>query len=104
MRVSSEATETATHLLPGASFIEKDGTWVNEDGRIQRVRRAYRPRKGTKDDLAIVAALASGGLTDQARSVFDGLAANHKKFLGVHWDDLGESGLLPAQQTAGAAV
>ena len=102
--VESDVTKLATHLLPGASFIEKDGTWVNEDGRIQRVKRAYRARKGTKDDLAIVATLSGGRLAAEARSVFDGLGANHKKFLGVHWDDLGPLGALPAPATAGAAV
>jgi NADH-quinone oxidoreductase subunit G len=100
----SSTTALATHLLPGASFIEREGTWVNEDGRIQRVKRAYRPRKGTLDDLAAIATLSGGRLAAEARAVFDGLGAEYKQFLGVHWDDLGPTGALAAPATAGAAV
>jgi NADH-quinone oxidoreductase subunit G len=99
-----QAAAEATHLLPGASFIERDGSWVNEDGRIQRVRRAYRPRKGTRDDLAVVAALSGDRLPTEARAIFDGLGATHKRFLGVGFDDLGEYGVLPAAESKGAAV
>jgi NADH-quinone oxidoreductase subunit G len=101
---ANDAVALATHVLPGTSFIEKDGTWVNEDGRVQRVRRAYRTRKGSHDDLAVFAALSGGRLPTDARATFDGLGAHHKVFLGLHWDDLGARGLLPAPATAGAAV
>ncbi|HYC78589.1 MAG TPA: 2Fe-2S iron-sulfur cluster-binding protein, partial [Planctomycetota bacterium] len=46
---ASPAADLATHLLPGASFIEREGTWINEQGRVQRFRRAYRARKGTRE-------------------------------------------------------
>src|SRR5690606_28657232 len=42
--------ELADVVLPGASFLEKDGTFVNSDRRIQRVRKAIEPREGTLTD------------------------------------------------------
>ncbi len=33
----------AAYLFPAASPFEKEGTWVNEDGRLQRVRSAAKP-------------------------------------------------------------
>ena len=44
--------ETAKHahvFLPGASFLEKDGTFTNAERRISRVRRAMPPLAGKAD-------------------------------------------------------
>lgn len=53
--------ETAKHadlVLPGATFLEKDGTFVNSDRRIQRVRRVVPPLKGCLPDGDIVQEVA----------------------------------------------
>jgi len=42
--------ELADVVLPGTTFLEKDGTFVNSDRRIQRVRKAIEPREGTLSD------------------------------------------------------
>ena len=50
-------TETAkfAHLvLPGASFLEKDGTFTNLERRIQRIRRAVEPPHGILPDWRVV--------------------------------------------------
>lgn len=44
--------ETASYahvFLPGATFLEKDGTFTNAERRIQRVRRVMSPRNGLAD-------------------------------------------------------
>ncbi|MDP1671282.1 MAG: molybdopterin-dependent oxidoreductase, partial [Alphaproteobacteria bacterium] len=44
--------ETASYahvFLPGASFLEKDGTFTNAERRISRVRRATKPLAGMAD-------------------------------------------------------
>jgi formate dehydrogenase major subunit len=50
--------EFAHVVLPGTTFLEKDGTFVNSDRRIQRVRRAIDPLPGTMVDGDIVNAIA----------------------------------------------
>ena len=39
----SETGELAHVILPGVSFVEKDGTFTNTERRVQRVRRALKP-------------------------------------------------------------
>ncbi|MCK6440321.1 MAG: molybdopterin-dependent oxidoreductase, partial [Planctomycetes bacterium] len=53
-----ETAKYADVILPGVSFLEKDGTFVNSDRRIQRVRQAISARKGTMVDGDIVNAVA----------------------------------------------
>ena len=54
-------TETAkafgTVFLPVASSFEKEGTFMNGERRIQRVRAAIPPREGVKTDLAVACLL-----------------------------------------------
>jgi NADH-quinone oxidoreductase subunit G len=105
--VAANATPTsamATHLLPAASYIEREGSWVNEDGRIQRFRRAYRARSGTREDLALLAALAHGRVPDRAPVLFDALGAVHRRFAGISWDDVGPAGIVPSRDARGVAV
>jgi len=45
-------------VLPAASFAEKDGTYTNAEGRVQRLNRALPPREGTKTDAEIFCAVA----------------------------------------------
>ena len=41
--LESELTAVANVVLPGCSFVEKDGTFTNCDGRVQRIRGAVEP-------------------------------------------------------------
>jgi len=45
-------------ILPGAAYTEKDGTWVNTEGRVQRGRRAVFPPGEAREDWRIVRALS----------------------------------------------
>lgn len=45
-------------ILPGAAYTEKDGTYVNLEGRVQQARRAIFPPGEAKDDWAILRALS----------------------------------------------
>ncbi len=45
-------------ILPGAAYTEKDGTYVNTEGRVQRGRRAVDPPGDAREDWAIVRALS----------------------------------------------
>ncbi|MCM8730179.1 NADH-quinone oxidoreductase subunit NuoG [Hephaestia sp. GCM10023244] len=45
-------------VLPGASYAEKAGTWVNLEGRVQRGERAVFPPGDARDDWTILRALS----------------------------------------------
>jgi NADH-quinone oxidoreductase subunit G len=45
-------------VLPGAAYTEKDGLYVNIEGRVQRARRATFPPGEAKEDWAILRALS----------------------------------------------
>ena len=45
-------------VLPGAAYTEKEGTYVNFEGRVQRAERAAFPPGEAKEDWAILRALS----------------------------------------------
>ena len=50
----SETAKLADVVLPGTTFLEKDGTFTNTERRVQRVNKAAEPLPGTKPDGVIV--------------------------------------------------
>lgn len=84
-------TETArafgTVFLPAASPFEKEGTFMNGERRVQRVRRVVPPRGESRTDLAILGGLAerlgagrhfrhadAAAVWDEARQVWPAIA------------------------------
>lgn len=53
-----EGAYYADLILPAASYIEKNGTYVNTDGRVQRTRPALSPPGFAKEDWMILRALS----------------------------------------------
>ena len=68
-------TETARYadvILPGASFAEKDGTYVNTERRIQLAKKAVDPPGDARGDLEIVIDLSNRiGLPTNFRNAAD---------------------------------
>lgn len=54
----TETAELAHVVLPGASFVEKDGTVTSTERRVQRIRRAVPPAGSARSDLDILLDLA----------------------------------------------
>lgn len=50
----SETAELAHVVLPGASFMEKDGTFTSTERRVQRIRKAIEPVGNSKADWEIL--------------------------------------------------
>ncbi len=50
--------KVADVVLPGAAYTEKDGTYVNTEGRVQRGRRAAFPLGEAREDWKIIRALS----------------------------------------------
>jgi len=97
--------EFAHVVLPGTTFLEKDGTFVNSDRRIQRVRRAIDPLPGTMVDGEIVNTIArrmgvdlgaddGPGTPLNPGKVMDELARLSPKWRGVSYDRIEEHGYL----------
>ncbi len=54
----TRTAEYAHVILPAASFAEKEGTFVNSERRVQRVRKAIEPIGNCKTDLQILCELS----------------------------------------------
>ncbi len=57
--LNETARRFATVFLPAAASFEKDGTFMNSERRVQRVRKAVDPPPGAKPDWLIVCELAA---------------------------------------------
>jgi NADH-quinone oxidoreductase subunit G len=77
-------------VLPGATYAEKSGTWVNLEGRVQRGERAVFPPGDAREDWSIFRALS-----DRLGTVlpFDSLAGL-REHMGQHVPQLARLGLL----------
>src|SRR5207244_2751498 len=85
-------------VLPGTSYLERDGTYVNLEGRIQRLRRAVIPP--APDELAWLSRLAERfgvEVSPYPSAVFEEVAAI--AFGGIPFGEVGERAALP--RTAG---
>ncbi len=83
-------------VLPATAALERDGTMLNLEGRLQRTRRAVTPP--VPDELAWVAHLAARfgvSLSPHAPVVFDELSEH--VFAGVETAALGGAAPLPAR-------
>jgi len=58
MFMNETAREFAHVFLPAASSYEKDGTFMNGERRVQRIRKAVTPRGNSKSDWEIICELA----------------------------------------------
>lgn len=50
--------KVADVILPGCAYTEKDGTWVNTEGRVQKATAASQPPGDAKEDWSIIRALS----------------------------------------------
>jgi NADH dehydrogenase/NADH:ubiquinone oxidoreductase subunit G len=81
-------------VLPATSYLERDGTTVNLEGRLQRQRRSVPPP--CPDELAWIAKLAERldvELSPYTSVVFDEVA--QKCFGGITFGEIGEYAELP---------
>jgi NADH-quinone oxidoreductase subunit G len=53
-----DGAHRADIVLPGAAYTEKDATYVNTEGRVQRTKRAVFPPGEAKEDWAVIRALS----------------------------------------------
>jgi formate dehydrogenase major subunit len=91
----NETANYAHVFLPGSTFLEKDGTFINAERRIQRVRKVMTPRNGFADwEVTIMLGKAMGYEMkyDHPSEIMDEIAALTPTFAGVSYDMLEELG------------
>ncbi|WP_341580887.1 formate dehydrogenase subunit alpha [Marinobacter metalliresistant] len=92
--------ETAKHahvLLPGATFLEKNGTFTNAERRINRVRKVMAPVAGMEDwEVTMALSNALGYPMDYKHpsEIMDEIARLTPTFAGVSYDKLEKLGSI----------
>ena len=101
----NETARFAHVFLPGTSFLEKDGTFINAERRINRVRPVMGSQTGM-DEWQVTEALAQALGYDMkynsAAEIMDEIARLTPTFAGVSFDMLDEGGSVqwPCNDTA----
>jgi len=94
-------SETADVTLPGRLHSEKDATYTNKAGRVQRVNTAIRAFHKTRPDWMILCGLMElldvDNKADSAEAVFQELSEIEKAFQGLQWESIGSDGINAAQ-------
>ncbi len=103
----NETTELAAVLLPTVSFTEKDGSFVNRQGRVQRIFPILRKGYPCRRDLDVLADLAGTFEADwprtDAAAVFREMAEALPQLAGLDYGTIGKLGAL-AKDVATAAL
>jgi len=94
----TDTAEYADVVLPAASFAEKEGTFVNTERRVQRVRKAISAPGEARSDLATLSELGQklglkGFEFDGASEVMKEIAGLNPKWKGITYERLDEGGL-----------
>ncbi len=92
----TETCKYATVVLPGATFLEKSGTYTNAERRIQKVQKVVEPLEGTKADGQIIVDIMNRMGYEQAPYEADTMLEEISQivpfFAGVKWNELGDNG------------
>jgi NADH-quinone oxidoreductase subunit G len=90
------AASFAHWALPTAAYLEKDGTFVNEKGRVQRIGVAFPPLPDSREDFRVLLDLARRMKHElpyrNPAEAFLGLAKSAKAFSGLSYEAIGSQG------------
>jgi predicted molibdopterin-dependent oxidoreductase YjgC len=89
----TETTAYADVVLPASSFVEVDGTYTNNAGNVQRVRKAIDSLHQSKPDWMITTLIARElgidfGYDFSASMIFKGIADNVPAYTGLRYPSL----------------
>ena len=93
----NETAKYAHVFLPGASFLEKDGTFTNAERRIGRVRKVMSPLAGYGDwegTQLLANALGQNWAYTHPSEIMDEIAKTTPSFAGVSFKKLDELGSI----------
>ncbi len=94
----TETARLADVVLPAAAFAEKEGTFVNSDRRVLRVRKAVEPPGEAREDLVILQEIARRmgrpiGSYESASEVFDEIAHVAPILAGIDYSRIEAAGI-----------
>jgi NADH-quinone oxidoreductase subunit G len=105
---ANRTSGVAHWVLPAAAWVERDGTYTNFEGRVQRFRPAVEPLGQALAEWDIVgrilAALGAAPTATRAEHWFRQLAAAVPAFAGLSYQGLGDTGRLVAGAPAATRV
>jgi formate dehydrogenase major subunit len=93
----NETAKYAHVFLPGASFLEKDGTFINAERRCSRVRKVMEPRAGFQDwEVTVLLSNALGYPMHyhHPSEIMDEIARLTPTFAGISFDKLDRLGSI----------
>jgi predicted molibdopterin-dependent oxidoreductase YjgC len=83
-------------LLPSTTFAEKDGTFTNHAGRVQRIWKALEPPADWLSDGEIFTRLANAfGSTHEhfdLATIWQSIARERPRFNQISFDQIGDTG------------
>lgn len=107
----TETAKLAHVVLPSASFAEKDGTFVNTERRVQRVRKAVEAPGEAREDWRIIAEISTrmGYKMDynSPEEIFEEIRKVTPQYGGITYGRLGLSGIqwpCPSPDHAGTPI
>ena len=94
----NETAAKADVVLPAASFAEKNGTFVNTERRVQRVRRVIDPPGEAKPDWWIISAIANemghdGFAYNSAEEIFNEMTSLTPSYAGITYERLDQESI-----------
>lgn len=94
----NDTARRAHIVLPAAVYAEKEGTFTNFQGRVQRIFRALTPKSEARPDWAVLADIAHGAGLEwtytSPEEIFKEMSAKIKAFQGMTYETLGKQGAL----------
>lgn len=94
----NETTPYADVILPASSFAEKDGTFVNSDRRVLRVRKAVEMPGEAEEDWKIIVKIAEKmgyhiGKYQNAKEIFEEIAKATPIMAGITYERIEQHGI-----------
>jgi NADH-quinone oxidoreductase subunit G len=102
----NDSSGWVTTIVPESQILEKEGTLVNLEGRVQRLRAAAKTPAGVSDGYAWAAELGARlgvELPHDPPAAFTDLAGRRPAFAGLSWSEIGERAPLGERTPIGAA-
>jgi predicted molibdopterin-dependent oxidoreductase YjgC len=93
----SETAKAAHVVLPSTHFGEKEGTYTNRKGRVQKLNAALVAPDGALQDceifIRLLEAAGERASYSTAAQVFQALSQEISSYRGLNYDDIGDQGI-----------
>jgi len=100
---ANSTSALASHVLPGSTWAEKGGVFVNKDARVQEFKPALRPKGNAREDWRILTELLAGAgqsdVPNGLRPVREAMSALLFAGLDINLNKLPGCGILAGGET-----